>query len=166
MKINIVFTEEINPDKLSKTIQKIEKIGSHCLIIYQDLDGKRKINHAIGKGVLIDPDLSYFKTHNKTREFEVELWCTQEEYCAWVNQEAAKHIKYSFKQFVNQFLRLIGLSWVPFKNGDKEQICCEWAARTLDKWGKIAENFDILDAIGLAQLEQVLEKSPQAKRIL
>lgn len=155
--IKVCFTTEDEKDLFSATVEAIEEIGSHMLIKFVDMDGVEKISHAIDPGVVLDPTQEYLKTHTIVAEFEVPLWCTQEQYCKWAHAQFARKIPYAMKQMVNQAARIIGLPMVFVKNGDAEQICNEWGCRNIDLYGKVPHNFDVLDAIGLKQSYDILD---------
>lgn len=165
--IEIHFTQEINPDWLSKLIMWAEGTNySHSLCIFKDIDGIDKLYHSIGDGSLVTNDLGYLKSHKPVRSYRVPMAVSLEDFSKWVHARAKKGIEYSESQYVNQFLRLIKIPWVLIKNGDSKSICSEEMFCAL-RFSKLAPDMMDLDQdmISPKMLESFLSKHPLAEKI-
>jgi len=120
--VKIAFTKEINPDRVSKLVMwALQKPYSHVLILFEDIDGKEKILHAIGKGTCIDEDKEYLKTHAITHMYEVPMRVSREVFAGWARGRVGRD--YAESNYINMALEKIGIKWVPFKNGNSDVVC-------------------------------------------
>jgi hypothetical protein len=120
--VKVAFTQEVNPDFISRAVMwALEKPYSHVLILFEDVDGKEKILHAIGKGTCIDEDKEYLKTHNIVRMYEVQMRVSREVFSGYARGRVGRD--YAETNYINMALEMMGVKWVPFKNGNSDVVC-------------------------------------------
>ena len=124
--IKVGFTQEIHADFVSRMIMKFEKTNySHSLILFEDVDFREKVFHSIGKGVLVDPEQEYLKTHKIVKLFEIPMSTTREGFGMYVRGRTLSKIEYSQGQYLNQVARLLGMSMKLVHNDGAKTICSE-----------------------------------------
>jgi hypothetical protein len=164
-KIKVAFTQETEPDLVSKGIMyALGRPYSHVLIMFEDTDRNTKIFHCIGKGTCIDNSLEYLKTHKIVKAYDIPMKCTREEFAMWVRGRCGR--EYSDSQYANILLNMIGIKWVPFKNDNAKAICSEEvaAAAHLSQLD-IPENIE-LDLITPKDVEAFLDSQPKAIKVI
>lgn len=162
--IKVAFTQEINPDWISKTIMWfLETNYSHVMILFEDVDGKEKILHSIGKGTCIDADQEYLKTHKIVRAYKIPMKCTMEHFSGYAEGRVGR--EYSESQYFNMFLEKLGIKWIPFRNGNSEGVCSEevGAAAELSQL-EIPEHVD-LDILDPAEIDVFLSRQAIAEKV-
>jgi hypothetical protein len=137
------FSREINPDQESRMIGHFEGGVSHAMVIFQHIDGLWKVLHSAGNGVEVIP-LSQLLDGKRELVyiFRVKSMVSQEFFSKCADKRSGLKVKYATKQFVNQAFRLLGIKWVPFRNGDASTICCEEqliANRYSEAWPELIE---------------------------
>jgi hypothetical protein len=125
--VKVVFMAETHPDWISRAIMWAENAPySHVAIMYEDVDGKEKIHHAVTAGIGTDDPKEYLKHHKIVKAYEVPMRISKEIFSGWVQGRGGRD--YAESQFINIMLAKIGIKWVPFKNGAAETVCSEEVA--------------------------------------
>lgn len=175
--IELAFTQEINPDFVSRSIMRWEKSPySHVMCLFKDENDKESLFHSIGSGAQIGPD-SYLETHKIVSRYEVPLLISKEAFLRLIRARSQKAVDYSQSQYVNQFFRLLfGVfgsevpSWFPkVRNGDFATICSEEMAVSVLRYSVLWDDFMFKidpDQISPRMLEDILLQSTEVKKLI
>lgn len=140
--IDIIFTAENEPDFVSRAIISYLKAPySHVLIVFKDMDQKRKIFHAVPRGVCIDEGVDkYFRTHEAVFRYTIPLTVTRPYFCGYAYGSTGK--EYSWAQYWN-FL----FGTAVMRNGKQERICSETVGVVMNEMSdvKLEGNVDMWD---------------------
>lgn len=162
------LAREKNPDGGSTLIMEVEGTEySHALCLFKDRDGAWKVFHSDGQKTCIIMADDFMADHDLPFAYWLPLDCTEDEFIDYVHGESGKNVGYSKGQLiVNQGLRILGIKWTPWRNRNKQRICCEEmyliARRSPIAWD-LQEAYD-QDAIGLREWQEYLAKSPWTRR--
>lgn len=133
--IDVCLFREIKPDLESKLIMWWTKSpASHIGFVYQALDGKWKIYHAVGKGVCIEDYEEFMKEHVRVGVKTVNLNCCP---AIWDRHTKSNTDRpYSSSQF---FIFLLPWKWSKkwFSNGRAMFVCSELVATDLIEFAGI-----------------------------
>jgi hypothetical protein len=162
--IKVAFTQELEPDLVSKAIMYFLKTNySHVMILFEDVDGKEKILHSIGQGTCIDEDKKYLESHKIVKMYEVPMKVSREVFAGYARGRVGR--EYSQSQYVDMILEKLGIKWKPFSNGNSKGVCSEevTAAAPMSQL-ELPSDLD-LDLIDPKEVDDFLAKQPLAKQV-
>jgi len=177
-KIKVAFTQEHQPDYISWFVMlALNRMYSHVIIVFEDIDDKEKIFHCIGEGTLIDEEKVYLKTHTIIKQYEIPMKCSRVEFADWARKKAEKKIEYSNRQYVNIAVKFairfinnwIGLKIktpVIFRNGDAAEVCSEAVASASHMSHLEVPATLELDMIDPEEIDDFLAGQQKAKRTI
>jgi hypothetical protein len=161
--IRVAFTQETEPDFVSKMIMKaLGKPYSHVMILFKDLDGREKIFHSIGQGTCVMEKDEYLKTHKIVRQFKINMNVEQDAFCAYVKGRVGR--EYSGSQYINIILKMIGLKITLFKNQHAKAICSEEVAAAAHMADLDLPSIINFDLVTPEDVDRFLSSQPKAEK--